>query len=129
MRGGLASLLAIFTIPLIALALEPSDPISFCDRFVAQDDIDHCQSKTASENVDWYVASICNMQKEDAAFWRCWESAKDRSINLQALKTCEDADSDQKRQFCVEAALLPSRNPASTNKRALFQPLKTKKSK
>ncbi|KYG63157.1 hypothetical protein AZI86_15740 [Bdellovibrio bacteriovorus] len=126
MSGIAGSLLAIFVIPVIALALEPSDPASFCSRFLDQTEIELCQSRAASENIDWYAGSVCNMQKEDKAFWKCWESVKDKTINLQALKKCVDSEGDDDRQSCVNSALTPPRRPASDSS-GIFQPLKNKK--
>lgn len=127
MSGILSSLLAIFAIPFIALALEPSDPAFFCSRFLDQAEIELCQSRAASENIDWYAGSVCNMQKEDKAFWKCWESVKDKTINLQTLKKCVDADGDNERQTCVSSALTSPRRPASDNSGGVFQSLKNQK--
>lgn len=129
MSGIISSLLAIFVIPVIALALEPSDPASFCSRFLDQTEIELCQSRAASENIDWYAGSVCNMQKEDPAFWKCWDSVKDKTINLQALKKCVDSEGDNERQVCVNNSLSSPRSPASNNSSGIFQPLKTKKTK
>lgn len=114
-----------FLLPLAAWTLEPSDPVSYCDRFLSDKDILKCQERTAKENVDWYAAALCNLQKEDVAFWACWDSAKDKAINPQALQTCA-ADieaSDQDRQKCLTASF-NSRTPASSDSSAIFQPLK-----
>lgn len=129
MMGMRISVAVIFSAPLLALSLEPADPVSFCHRFIDQNAIETCQMRTAKENVDWYAAAICNMQKEDSAFWSCWDSVKDKSINLQVLKKCDDSEfGDDQRQACVESSL-NSRSPASANSADLFQPLKTKKKK
>ena len=135
MRGPAGSLLAILTVPVVALALEPADPASYCSRFLEQTEIENCQSRAAAENIDWYAGAVCNMQKEDKAFWKCWETVQDKSINLQALKKCADSgnDSDEERQACVKSSLSSSsgspRRPASTNSSDLFQPLKSKNQK
>lgn len=122
-------LIAILLGPFPTLALEPSAPSSFCSRFIDQSEIDHCHSRANSENIDWYAGSVCDMQKQDAAFWKCWDSVKDKAINLQALKKCEDSNSDDERQACVTASFSNSRSPASGNSSDLFQPLKSKKKK
>lgn len=108
-------------------ALEPADPVSFCQRFIGEKEIVRCQERTSRDNVDWYAASLCNLQKEDTAFWKCWDSVKDKAVNPQALQACAaDIDaSDDERQRCL-LKTLNTRAPASASPAAIFQPLKKK---
>lgn len=122
MKHILQTLVLIAIIPLIAIALEPTNPQGFCDRFLGEKDVLKCKERTQKEEVDWYAATVCNLQKEDAAFWSCWDSIKGQSFNPASLDHCgEDQElSDMQRQECVVAAR-SGREPAS------FQSLKISK--
>ena len=124
------SLFTVASIPLFALAIEPADPVGFCSRFIDSKEQAKCEERSSKENIDWYAAAICNLQKEDGAFWICWDGAKDKTFNPQALEKCEaNAEfTDDERQACVNAAS-SARRPASNEAAEIFQPLKTKKKK
>lgn len=119
------SLALVACIPLLAIALEPANPSGFCDRFVGEKEIAQCKERTEKDDVDWYAAAVCNLQKEDKAFWSCWDSVKGKAFNPQALEKCgEDRDlSDEQRQSCVNDAN-KARVPASEKSKDLFQPLR-----
>ncbi|MEK2645842.1 hypothetical protein [Bdellovibrio sp. BCCA] len=120
------SLILIASIPLLTLAIEPASPSGYCERFIGEKDIQSCKERTEKEDVDWYAGAVCNLQKDDAAFWICWDSVKGKSFNPQALEKCgEDKDlSDEQRQSCVNDAK-GARKPASDDN-DLFQKLKFK---
>lgn len=121
----LNSLLLMAGIPLLALALEPTNPDGFCERFVGEKEISDCEQRTKNEDVDWYAATVCHLQEEDKAFWACWESIRGQSFNPGELSKCgEDPESnDSQRQSCIDGSR-SQRKPASI---APFQPLKLKK--
>lgn len=127
MKLALHSFALVVCIPLVALALEPTNPQGFCDRFIAEKDISLCQKRT-NEEVDWYAATVCHLQKEDSAFWSCWDSIKGKSFNPQALEKCgEDKDlSDNQRQACINGAD-KGRKPASFIPNLPFQKLEIKR--
>jgi hypothetical protein len=125
------STLPITLIPLIALAIEPSNPEGFCERFIREADIKKCEERTKNDDVDWYAATICNLQKDDKAFWKCWEGIKNQTFNPGKLDACgEQKDlSDLERQACLNTAL-NRRSPASqesTKANDAFQDLKIRK--
>jgi len=122
MKNIFHSMLLIAIIPLIAIALEPTNPSGFCDRFIGDKDIRKCQDRMQKDDVDWYAATVCNLQKEDDAFWSCWENVKGQSFNPASLDRCgEDKDlSDKARLDCVLSART-GREPAA------FQSLKISK--
>lgn len=126
MKNVLYTLILIASIPLIALAIEPANPAGFCDRFIGEKEIESCKERTEKDEVDWYAGAVCNLQKEDKAFWACWDSIKGKSFNPQALDKCgEDKDlSDDQRQSCINDAR-GARKPAS-EQNDLFQNLKFK---
>jgi hypothetical protein len=121
----LKSALLLLTIPFFTMALEPTNPVGFCDRFLKEKDIQVCQQKTQKDDVDWYAATVCNLQKDDSNFWSCWDHIKGVHFNPQALELCgEDKDlNDKDRLTCLDGAQV-QRAPASIkNKSAEFQPL------
>ena len=125
----LQSLLLIACVPFLSLALEPVHPESVCNRFIGETDIKSCETRAQKDNVDWYAVSLCNLQKEDSAFWACWDQVKDKKIKPQALKSCvgDENFSDEQRQSCLEGALSNGRMPASSESKSdIFQPLKIK---
>ncbi|QDK45912.1 hypothetical protein DOM22_12505 [Bdellovibrio sp. ZAP7] len=129
MKNILHSIVLIALIPLIALALEPTNPPGICDRFVGEKDAEQCREKVQkNENVDWYAVTVCNLQKDDSQFWKCWDSIQGQSYNPQALEKCgeEKELSDTQRFECVSTAR-SDRKPAS--QQANFQPLTIKKTK
>lgn len=124
------SLLLVASIPLIALALEPTNPSNLCDRFIGEKDIAQCKELTEKDEVDWYAGTVCNLQKEDKAFWECWNTVKGKKMNPQALDRCaETVDlTDEQRLECVRKSF-DQRKPASDSSAVPFQPLIIKKSK
>ncbi|WP_415063938.1 hypothetical protein [Bdellovibrio sp.] len=123
------TLALVVSIPLVALALEPSNPAGFCDRFIADADVEFCKARIEKDEVDWYAATVCNLQNDDKAFWNCWDSIKGKSFNPQALEKCGETQdfSDEQRQNCVNGAN-SGRKPASHSD-GLYQPLKLKTKK
>lgn len=123
------SLLPVACIPFLAFALEPVNPENLCSRFIGDDDIKNCEQRTQKENIDWYAASVCNLQKEDAAFWTCWDSLKDKKIQPRSLSSCagDETLADEQRQACLTNLFSTSgRSPAAHKSPDLFQPLKVK---
>jgi hypothetical protein len=122
----------IWMIPLltVAFALEPANPITLCERFLAEKDVQNCKVRTEKDSVDWYAAAVCNLQKENDAFWGCWKSVENRKISPLALAPCTGNEefTDDQRQACVNQAL-GERAPASVKSNGPFQPLKVKGSR
>lgn len=125
MKNIIHSVCLIALIPLIAMALEPTNPKGFCDRFVGDKDVSQCAEKIQKDDVDWYAATVCNLQHDDKTFWSCWDSIKGQSFNPAALDKCAENQelTDVQRQECVVAARA-GREPAST---AIYQALKVSK--
>jgi len=125
MKNLFHSFVLVALIPLIALALEPTNPPGICDRFTSAADIEQCNSRTAKDDVDWYAVTVCNLQKDDQSFWKCWDSIQEQSFNPATLDKCgeESEMTDIKRQECVNSSR-GNREPAS---KATFQPLNISK--
>lgn len=126
------SVLLVASIPVLALAIEPTNPTTLCERFLTEPDIADCKHRTEKDSVDWYAASVCNQQKDHKAFWQCWNSVTGKHVNPQALNLCANNEdlSDLQRQACIEKTL-SERKPAaaSVNGHDSFQPLRFKHSR
>lgn len=125
----LKSLSILWLIPLLTMAIEPSNPDNICSRFVGEKDQKSCEDKMKTDDVDWYAAAVCSLTQEDKMFWSCWDKIKGARFNPGAIEVCaENKDlKDPERISCLEKARL-ERVPASLNKSAPgeFQPLEIK---
>ncbi|KHD88140.1 MAG: hypothetical protein OM95_10205 [Bdellovibrio sp. ArHS] len=122
------SLLLIAGIPLLSLAIEPTNPEGICGRFIGEKDMEICRQRTQKEDIDWYALSACNLQKEDSAFWNCWDRVKGKSFDPRSLTVCTESEdmSDDSRQACINGALA-NRKPASQGHHSPFQKIEIKK--
>jgi len=116
------SVFLLLIIPLFTLALEPSNPIALCDRFEGAE-MKKCEQKMQKEEIDWYAATVCNLQKDKNSFWTCWNEARNTQFIPAKLEKCgEDKQlNDAQRLTCLKDAKA-DRVPAST-KKSIFQGL------
>lgn len=101
-----ASLLAfVFLFSALAIALEPQNPASLCDRFLVGPPKTKCEKKMKALNPDWYLATVCNQNFDDNAFYECVDLTKSGAYSPLKLEACEaDELSDQDRLGCVRSA-------------------------
>lgn len=99
----LKSHLAFLLIPLITLALEPSNPSLHCDRFLSDADKAACTKKIETQKLDWYASSACALQDEDKNFLTCLDEIQSADFNPEALELCAHSHdiSDQSRLECL----------------------------
>ncbi|MBC7371427.1 MAG: hypothetical protein H7326_07680 [Bdellovibrionaceae bacterium] len=90
-------------IPIITLAIEPSNPIGICDRFIGEQEKAECVAKTSKSDLDWYAASACSLQQEDKNFHACINEIQQATFNPEALEICaKDSNmSDSQRFLCI----------------------------
>jgi hypothetical protein len=101
----LFALVAMNLISPSAQALEAQDPATLCDRFVAEADQKNCEKKIKEISPDWYLASACSHQFDDALFYSCLESGHKATFAPPALEKCSAEDlSDEARLICVKSA-------------------------
>ncbi len=125
----LKSLSILWLIPLLTLAIEPTNPNTICDRFVGEKDQQACEDKMKKDDVDWYAATVCSLTQEDAQFWNCWDKIKGARFNPNHLDACGENKTlnDSERITCIEKARI-QRVPASADASLLeFQPKSFKK--
>ncbi len=110
----LKSLSVLWLIPLLTLAIEPSNPNTICDRFVGDKDQQACEEKMKKDDVDWYAATVCSLTQEDSQFWSCWGKIKGARFNPVAIEVCAETKEmkDAERITCLDKARL-ERKPAS----------------
>jgi hypothetical protein len=96
--------LAFLLIPLITLALEPSNPNALCERFLGEKEKTACEQKTSKPELDWYATAACGLQQEDKNFLSCLDEIKGAKFNPEALELCaKPADiSDNDRLTCIK---------------------------
>lgn len=91
-----------------ALALEPRDPSSLCDRFLGSDQ-ETCEKKISELNPDWYLAAVCNRQFDDKLFFECVGLSQKHSFSPLSLEPCDASElSDMDRMKCVTGAKVPA---------------------
>ncbi len=96
--------LAFLLIPLLTLALEPTNPSGLCDRFLGDKDKAQCMLKTTKDPLDWYASSACALQQEDMNFMSCLDEIKGATFNPEALELCAKSTniSDEARISCIK---------------------------
>ncbi|MBS1969559.1 MAG: hypothetical protein JSU04_04605 [Bdellovibrionales bacterium] len=96
--------LAFLLIPLLTLALEPTNPSGLCDRFLGDKDKAQCMLKTTKDPLDWYASSACALQQEDKNFMSCLDEIKGATFNPEALELCAKSTdiSDESRISCIK---------------------------
>ncbi len=95
---------AFFLIPILTLAIEPTNPTGLCDRLVTEIEKTQCLKMTTPGKLDWYAASTCALYQEDKNFLGCLEQIKQASFNPQALELCARSSelTDEARSSCLQ---------------------------
>jgi hypothetical protein len=96
--------LAFLLIPLLTLALEPSNPNALCERFLGDTEKASCVQKTSKTELDWYASSACGLQQDDKNFLSCLDEIKGAKFNPEALELCAKPTdiSDTDRLTCIK---------------------------
>lgn len=96
--------LAFLLIPLLTLAIEPTNPMALCDRFLGDKDKATCMLKTTKEALDWYASSACSLQQDDKNFMHCLDEIRGATFNPEALELCAKSSdiSDESRLSCIK---------------------------
>jgi hypothetical protein len=120
-------LLSSVFLSISVLALEPQNPATLCDRFIAPETKSLCEKKITKMSPDWYLASVCDKQFEDSEFWKCLELSQSKNFSPVALESCNaDGVSDEKRLSCLknlatqnsfQSGAVLQRTPASQRKK------------
>jgi hypothetical protein len=100
----LKSYFVFLLIPLLALAIEPNNPITHCDRFIGDADKAACIEKSQKMQPDWYASAACSLQDEDKNFLVCLDEIKDGDYHPEALELCAQGReiSDEARLHCLQ---------------------------
>jgi hypothetical protein len=93
----------ILNSPLKSFALQPQNPTTLCDRFLAGPERTACEKKMKTLAPDWYLAAVCAKQFDDHAFYECLELSKTTAFSPKKLEACdEEGFSDQSRIACIK---------------------------
>lgn len=104
-------------------AVEPQNPVTLCERFIAPDAKNSCERKLKKMSPDWYLAAVCDKQFEDSEFWKCVELSQTKNFSPVALEKCNaEGVTDSERLLCLknlaqvesfQNGQTPTRQPAS----------------
>lgn len=99
------SFLFMLAIPLLTIAIEPSNPSVVCERFLASDLKTKCETKAKADDIDWYAANACNNISDDDKFFKCWDSLKGAQYNPEAMELCARGENttDEQKMDCFGA--------------------------
>ena len=119
------TLLVLFTIPFLGIAIEPVQPNSLCDRFITNEEQKQCAVKLSRDEFDSYASMVCGKMTSDSSFWLCFDEAKNSRFSLENLEKCngERELTDESRLHCLKNAKLGStgRTPAAASKKGEYQ--------
>lgn len=88
--------------PLLGFAIDAVNPESTCDRFMTKAENKKCLEKIKKLQPDSYLASVCEKQFDDDAFYDCIEISGFATFNPIKVSHCEDTSlSDNARLDCV----------------------------
>lgn len=97
------SFFAILTIPLLVLAIDAVNPSSLCDRFVTKPEQHKCQARIDKLDPDSYLASACEKQFSEEAFWSCLELGKSMAFDPKKMDPCFGNEiNDTQRLECLK---------------------------
>lgn len=72
----------------MALALEPREPGTHCERFFSDQDRAACALKIEKQRPDWYAAAACAELEDDKNFMTCLDEIQGASFQPEALELC-----------------------------------------
>lgn len=105
--------LVLILIPLFAiqsLALDMTNPVSLCDRFLSETEQQACEKRVSALKPDWYLATTCGKQDDDQIFFECLELTKTGQFAPLKLDLCTmDNLVDSDRMTCIKAARTDSK--------------------
>lgn len=102
-----------------AAPVDPKNPISLCERFIAPATRSACEKKIEKWGPDWYLASVCEKQFDDPLFFQCLELSQSKNFSPTALAACNlDGISDQERIHCLSHLKTPSAFQESKTQKA-----------
>lgn len=100
---GLLVLLLASLAPQRGVAVEPQNPVTLCERFIAPDTKSNCEKKIKKMAPDWYLAGVCEKQFDDSEFWKCLDLSQTKNFSPVALEKCNaEGASDQDRLTCLK---------------------------
>jgi len=115
-------------ISLSAHALEPQNPVALCERFLIGPPKEACEKKMKSLKPDWYLATVCNENFDDQAFYDCVGLTKLGNYSPLKLEVCGGSElSDLDRIACVRSASSNSREAFQQRAPASAKKIKKKK--
>jgi hypothetical protein len=86
-----------------AHAIEPTNPMTLCERFIAPETQKECQKKISKLGPDWYLATICEKQFDDGDFYSCLQMSQNYNFTPDQLSKCDEPGfNDVERLGCLK---------------------------
>ncbi len=83
-------------------AIEPTNPLTLCERFIAPETKKDCENKIKKIAPDWYLATVCEKQFEDKDFFSCLELSEKYNFSPAKLGPCAEHMLDSERLGCLK---------------------------
>lgn len=114
-----------------ASGIEPTDPVSGCDRYVSPVAMEDCRKLHKKLSLDWYAAAVCARMDDDDAYRSCLLDIDGRKVAPRVAASCLGEDIEDRARFeCLRKGLAgrqsPSdRQPAAVSKKTseIYQPI------
>lgn len=87
-----------------ALALEPENPKSHCERFLNGDPQINCEKRMEVLKPDWYLAAACSRTFDDKIFYQCLGTKG--AVSPKLLESCAGDLEDSERLNCVRKSVV-----------------------
>jgi hypothetical protein len=85
-----------------ALAVEPKNPVTLCERFISPQTKSACEKRLDKLGPDWYLASVCEKQFEDSLFFDCLQLSATKNFSPIKLDKCDQVGiPDMERINCL----------------------------
>jgi hypothetical protein len=86
----------------LALAVEPKNPVTLCERFISPKIKSDCEKRIEKLGPDWYLASVCEKQFEDVQFFECLQLSASQNFSPTKLDQCDQVGiPDKERINCL----------------------------
>ena len=90
-----------------AIASDPINPQTLCDRFLTGEEIKECEFRIKAIRPDWYLASACQHQFDNESFFECLSFSRTYTFNPRTIEKCESGElSDEQRTNCVKSVAI-----------------------
>ena len=84
-------------------AIEPINPKTLCERYLAESKQQECEKKIERISPDWYLSATCEKIFDEGYFWECIELNTIASFNPNKVGECQSNSKDYQILDCVKS--------------------------